>query len=56
VAGTAWALERILGDAEHRRSFGQAARVRAERDFHPAAIARRTRDVYEKILEEHSRR
>jgi len=56
VAGTADALVRLLADAAHRRQLGERAAARARRDFHPAAVARQTVDVYRQILEETSAR
>jgi glycosyltransferase involved in cell wall biosynthesis len=52
VAGTAEALLRILGDAGHRRTLGEAGAARARADFHPEAVARQTVAVYEQIIEE----
>jgi len=52
VAATAEAFARILGDDAHRRQLGQAGRERAHRDFHPEAIARKTRELYARIIEE----
>lgn len=39
-------LRQLLEDAEARRVMGEAARSIARERFHPAAVARRTRDVY----------
>jgi phenylacetate-CoA ligase len=47
-------IERLLTDAGLRARFGQAARKLAER-FHPASVARQTRQAYETVLrQEHA--
>jgi glycosyltransferase involved in cell wall biosynthesis len=45
-------LTKVLADPELRAQMGVAARARAERDFHPAAAAQRTVEVYKEILTE----
>ncbi|MHB8078583.1 MAG: glycosyltransferase family 4 protein [Candidatus Krumholzibacteriia bacterium] len=52
VAAIADALTALLVDADLRKRMGEAARVRAERDFRPAAAAERTIAVYRQILTE----
>lgn len=39
-------LALLLTDSERTQAFGRAARIIAEERFHPAMVARRTRDVY----------
>ncbi|MFH2052580.1 MAG: glycosyltransferase family 4 protein [bacterium] len=51
VPGIAAALEDILENGETRVAMGEAARSRAQRDFHPAAAAAATVAVYRQILE-----
>ena len=50
VPAIAKALVALLEDRERRRTFGAAARARAERDFHPDPIAARTVAVYRQVL------
>lgn len=56
VSAIARSLGRILQDQELRAAFSRAARNRAERDFHPRAIAEQTATVYRRILETHRER
>ncbi len=39
-------LRQVLEDSGRRRQMGEAARVAARERFHPASVAKRTRDVY----------
>ena len=50
VGAIAESLLDILGDPRRRAAFSQAARTRAEQDFHPAAIAAKTLAVYRQII------
>jgi rhamnosyl/mannosyltransferase len=44
------AINRLLDDAELRRSYGQAGRARAEHEFSLATMCSRTLAVYEKVM------
>lgn len=50
VTGIAKALCRLLKDDGVRAAFSREARGRAERDFHPEAIARQTAAIYRQII------
>lgn len=50
VPGIAKALTSVLADDQTRARMGAAARVRANRDFRPAAAAERTIAVYQQVL------
>ena len=43
-------IEVLLADPERARAFGQAGRLRAEREFSWAAIAARTVALYRSLL------
>lgn len=49
VAGMSAALEQITSSPERRSEFGRAGRALAER-WRPTVIARKTRDVYQRVL------
>jgi glycosyltransferase involved in cell wall biosynthesis len=49
-ADVAERLAQVLGDASLGRSLGGRARAIARDRFHPEAVARRTRDVYEQAV------
>ncbi len=51
VPATAAALGRLLGDGNLRAAFSRRGRERAERVFHPRAIAEQTVAVYRRILQ-----
>jgi len=51
VQAIALALGKILKNPELRRTFSAAARQRAEKDFHPSAIAAQTFAVYRSIIQ-----
>jgi glycosyltransferase involved in cell wall biosynthesis len=51
VDALAGSLSALLSNAEIREEFGAAARLRAEREYRSAIIARKTIDVYEDILQ-----
>lgn len=56
VEPLAAALLRLVAAATLRRTMGDAARRRAELDMDPVAAARRTRDLYQRLLDERPRR
>jgi len=49
------ALNRLLGDESLRRSLGQAARVRVEREFRPEVMIERTLAVYDEVLSQRAK-
>ncbi len=51
VEAIAGSLGRLLEDTDLRKKFSKAARTRAERDFHPEAIALRTASIYRQVIE-----
>ena len=48
-------LGRILGDDALRQSMGAKSRQIARDRFHPAAVARRTREVYRRAIHDRGR-
>ena len=52
----AWRLEQLLGDENLRTAMGAKSREIAKDRFHPAAVARRTRDVYLRAIRDHNHR
>jgi glycosyltransferase involved in cell wall biosynthesis len=50
VEALASAINRLLNDAELRDRYGKAARERATRDFTSEAMARRTLELYDRVL------
>ena len=52
----AWRLEQLLGDDGLRAAMGAKSRQIAEDRFHPALVARRTREVYLRVIRDHCRR
>jgi rhamnosyl/mannosyltransferase len=44
------AINRLLGDADMRAHYGNAARKRVDSEFSSATMLRRTRDLYDSVL------
>jgi rhamnosyl/mannosyltransferase len=50
VDALAGAINRLLGDAQLRTAYGEAAKLRVQREFTIDAMVQRTRDLYETML------